>query len=100
MIVARHDVPGSVPPKEPSRRVRYDRAANPGGVPRRKRPSVLMFDVMDAFLNTDFFCFHIRNVVIPILQSPNRSATHLQESDRTLRDGSFGAHIPGTSCQA
>src|ERR1700729_2027084 len=33
------------------------------------------------------------------LQSSNRCA-QLQESDRTLRDGSFGWRFPGTSCQA
>ena len=42
---------------------------------------------------TDFFCFHIRNFAIPILQSPEPTCAHLQDSDRTLRDGSFGAAI-------
>jgi hypothetical protein len=36
----------------------------------------------------------------PSLQSSNRCA-HRQESDRTLRDGSFsGRRFPGTLCQA
>jgi hypothetical protein len=31
-----------------------------------------------------------RNFVIAILQSPESKCAHLPESDRTLRDGSFG----------
>jgi hypothetical protein len=34
-----------------------------------------------------FSCFHIRNFLTPIIES---RCAHLQESDRTLRDGSFG----------
>jgi hypothetical protein len=61
----------------------------------------LLFEAMDPFLNTlDFFCSHIRNFVTLILQSPNPSASHWQESDRALRDGSLGWRFPGTSCQA
>jgi hypothetical protein len=38
-----------------------------------------------------FSCFHIRNFVTPIIES---RCAHLQESDRTLRDGSFGWRCP------
>jgi hypothetical protein len=68
MIVARYEVPGKRPLKEPSRRVRYDRALL---IPE-------VFLVESAFRadvrcdgpfpeHIDFFCFHIRNFVIAIL---------------------------------
>jgi hypothetical protein len=79
MIVAGHEVPEKRPPKEPSRRVRYDRA--------RLIPEVFLvesafrIDVRAAVRcdgtfpeHIDLFCFRIRNFVIAILQSPNRSA--------------------------
>jgi hypothetical protein len=69
MIVAWHEVPGNRPPREPSRRVRYDRA--------QLNPEVfLVEDVCRVFKITS-------------LQSSNRCAD-LRESDRTLRVGSFG----------
>ena len=78
-IVAWHEVPGKAPPKEPSRRVRYDRAQRiPDGISRRhvRRISVSVF------------AFEISS-----LQSSNR-CPHLHESHRTLRDGSFGWRFP------
>jgi hypothetical protein len=53
MIVARHQVPGKRPLKEPSRRVRYDRALPIPGFFLEKSASVRMFeqlfDVMDPY---------------------------------------------------
>jgi hypothetical protein len=99
MIVARHEAPGKRPLKEPSRRVRYDRTL--------LIPEVLLVesasssDVRAALRcdepfpeHIDFFCFHIRSFVIPILAITQSKCAHLRESDRTLRDGSFGAAIP------
>jgi hypothetical protein len=48
----------------------------------------------------NFFCFHGRNFVTPITSITESTCTHRQESYRTLRDGSLGVAIPGTSCQA
>src|SRR5580704_14224317 len=73
MIVARHEVPGKASPEGPSRRVRYDRAANSGGLPRKKRVAAFRYDGPFPE-HIDFFCFYIQNFVIPILQSPNRKA--------------------------
>ena len=79
MIVARHEVPGKRPPKEPSRRVRHDRALLIQEVFLVE--SAVRIDVRAAVRcdgpfpeHIDFFCFRIRNFVIAILQSPNRSA--------------------------
>jgi hypothetical protein len=79
MTVARHEVPGKRLPKEPSRRVRYERALL---IPEivlvesaSRRMFELLFDVMDSVPeHIDFLCFHNPNFVISILQSPNRSA--------------------------
>jgi hypothetical protein len=47
----------------------------------------MKFDVLDRILNKwIFFSFHIRNFVTPIIEL---RCAHRQESDRTLRDGSF-----------
>jgi hypothetical protein len=51
MIVAWHEVPGKRPPKEPSRRVRHDRALVISEVFLVKS-AWLLFDAMDPFLNT------------------------------------------------
>jgi hypothetical protein len=90
MIVARHEVPGKRAPKEPSRRVRYDRALLiPEVFLVKKRVAALRCDAPFPE-HVDFFCLHIRNFVIPILRRFTESkCAHLQESDRTLRDGSF-----------
>jgi hypothetical protein len=86
MIVARHEVPGKRPPKEPSRRVRYDRA------PLIFSSKAFRTDVRAAVRcdgpfpeHIDFFCFHVRNFVIPILHSPNRSAHTCRVNKRTDR---------------
>ena len=60
--------------KEPSRRVRYDRA--------QRIPEVFLVDMRAVVLFQ--FSFETSS-----FQSSNRYA-HLHESDRTLRDGSFG----------
>jgi hypothetical protein len=74
------------PSKEPSRRVRYDRA--------QRNPEVFLVDLC-ARVSVSVFLFETSS-----LQSSNRCA-YLHESDRTLRDGSFGWRaVPGTSCQA
>ena len=91
------------PPKEPSRRVRYDRAHLITEVflvesasrrttlirVRHETPNDVRADGPFP-KHQHFFGSLIRNLVTPILQSPNRSAAHRQESDRTLRDGSIG----------
>jgi hypothetical protein len=67
MIVARHEVPGKRPPKEPSRRVRYDRALliqEVFLVENDFRTDVRGDGPFSKHL--DFFCFHIRNFAIPI----------------------------------
>ena len=90
LIVAWHEVPGKRPPKEPSRRVRYDRTQRIPEVflvesaSRRTTPIVAWHEMPDDVRvfrcdgpfpkHLDFFCSHIRNLVTPILQSPNRSA--------------------------
>jgi hypothetical protein len=73
MIVARHEVPGKRPPKEPSRRVRYDRALL---IPEifLVKSAWLLFDVMGLFMNTQISFVFTSELVIPILQSSNRSA--------------------------
>src|ERR1700735_4144865 len=68
-----------VPPGEPSRRVRYARALlNPGGLPH---PSAFRTDDRAVVRcdepfpeDIDFHLFQIRNTLIPIVQSPSRSA--------------------------
>src|SRR6202042_3343040 len=98
LIVARHEVPGKRPPKEPSRRGRYDRALL----------------IPEVFLVESAFCTDVRAALRcdgPLsgidrfllfphaeLRHSNTAITeskcaHLQESGRTLRDGSFGATI-------
>jgi hypothetical protein len=86
--------------KEPSRRVWYGRALL---IPE-------VFLVGSAFRidvrgdgpfaeHIDFFCFHVRNFVIPYCNDPIEVRT-LARIRRTLRDGSFGVRLPGTSCLA
>jgi hypothetical protein len=93
MSVARHEVPGKRLPKEPSRRVRYERALL---IPEivlvesaSRRMFELLFDVMDPVPeHMDFLCFHIQTCHFNTAITKSKCA-HLQESDRTLRDGSF-----------
>jgi hypothetical protein len=105
MIVARHEVPGKRPPKEPSRRVRYDRALLIQEVFLVE--SAVRIDVRAAVRcdgpfpeHIDFFCFRIRNFVIAILQSPNRSAHTRQNQTVPYGTALLGCRFPGTSCQA
>jgi hypothetical protein len=83
------------------RRVRYDRALL---IPE-------VFFVESAFhahvlgdrpfpYYIDFFCFHIRNFVIPILQSPYRSAHTCKNQTVPYGRLFWGGDPPGTSCQA
>jgi hypothetical protein len=76
MIVARHEVPGKASSKEPSRRVRYDR--------EQLIPELFLVEMCALSV------FHSRSFATPIIES----CLHLQESDRTLRDGSFGWLCP------
>ncbi len=69
----------------------------------RARPVMfeLVSDVMDRFLNTNISSVRtLRNLVTPILQSPNRSA-HTGKN-QTVPYGTVhsGGDVPGTSCQA
>jgi hypothetical protein len=73
LIVARHEVPGNASSKGPSRRVRYDRA--------QLIPEVFLHKICAVFLKE-----------LLLFQSSNRCA-HFHESDRTLRDGSFGVAL-------
>jgi hypothetical protein len=83
MIVAWHEVPGKRPPKEPSRRVRYDRALL----------------IPEVFLGESAFRTAVRcDGTFPETSSfqycnQQIECAHLQESDRTLPDGSFEAAI-------
>jgi hypothetical protein len=105
MIVARHEVPGKRPPKEPSCRVRYDRALLIQEVFLVE--SAVRIDVRAAVRcdgpfpeHIDFFCFRIRNFVIAILQSPNRSAHTRQNQTVPYGTALLGCRFPGTLCQA
>jgi hypothetical protein len=104
MIVARHEVPGKRPPKEPSRRVRYDRALLIPEVFLVE--SAFRIDVRAAVgcdgtfpEHIDFFCFRIRNFVVAI-QSPNRSAHTRKNQTVPYGTALLGWRFPGTSCQA
>jgi hypothetical protein len=64
--------------KDPSRRVRYDWALIiPEGFLVESASRTDLRGDGPLLEDVDFFCFHTRNFVIPIPQSPNRSA-HLQ----------------------
>jgi hypothetical protein len=61
----------------------------------------LPFDVMGPFPeHMDFFCFHIRNFVIPILQSPNRSAHTCKNQTVPYRTALLGGATQALPCQA
>jgi hypothetical protein len=94
-------------PKDPSRRVRYDRAQLIPEVflvesaPRRTTPIVAWHEMPDDVRTAvrcdgpfpehiNFFYFHGRNFVTPITSITESRCTHLQESYRTLRDGFLG----------
>ena|ERR1700733_3775520 len=94
MTVARHEVPGKRLPKEPSRRVRYERALLIPEiflVESASRCDVReLFDVMDRDPERiDFFCFHSQTLS---LQYCNHriEVRALQESDRTYGTPPFG----------
>jgi len=104
-IVAWHEVPGNRPPKEPSRRVRYDRALLIPEVFLAE--SVFRTDARAALRcdgpfpeHIDFFCFRIRNFVIAIPKSPNRSAHTRKNQTVPYGTALLGWRFPGTSCQA
>ena len=106
-IVAWHEVPGKRPPKEPSRRVRYDRAQLIPKVflvesaSRRTTPIVARHEMPDdvrvavqregpfpktwisSVLTSETWSLQYFNHRIEV-------RTPWQESDRTLRDGSLG----------
>jgi hypothetical protein len=99
MIVARYEVPGKRPLKEPSRRVRYDRALL---IPE-------VFLVESAFRadvrcdgpfpeHLDFFCFTSET---SSLQYCNHRVEVRTPASQTYPTGRlFGGRFPGTSCQA
>ena len=98
MTVARHEVPGKRLPKEPSRRVRYERALL---IPEivlvesaSRRMFELLFDVMDPVPeHTDFLCFHIQTLSFQYCNH-RIEVRALQESDRTYGTPPFGGAIP------
>jgi hypothetical protein len=95
MIVARHQVPGKRPPKEPSRRVRSERALLIPEVFLIERRSGI--DVRcDGPLSCTrrFLLFSHPKLLHSDAAIAESKCAHLQESDRTLRDGSLGAAIP------
>ena len=116
-IVAWHEVPGKRPPKEPSRRVRYDRTQLIPEVflvesASRRTTSIVAWHEMPDDVRAavrcdgpfpkhlDFFCSHLRNLVTPILQSPNRSAHTGKNQTVPYGTAPWGGDVPGTSCQA
>jgi hypothetical protein len=108
MIVARHEVPGKRPPKEPSRRdgmigrcESRRSSSSKGGVGTFRtdvRAAVRCDEPFPDYI--DFFCCYIRNFVIPILQSPNRGA-HICKNQTVpygtaLFEGAIPRHfVPG-----
>ncbi len=116
-IVAWHEVPGKHTPKEPPRRAQYDRAQLipevflAASASRRTTPIVVWHEVpadVRAALrcagpfpkHLDFFCSDLRNLVTPILQSPNRSAHPGKNQTVPYGTAPWGGDVPGTSCQA
>src|ERR1700735_2179560 len=105
MTVARHEGLGKRLPKEPSRRVRYERALL---IPEivlvesaSRRMFELLFDVMDPVPeHIDFLCFHIQTLSF-------QYCNHLIEVRASARIRPYptgrlllGWQVPGTSCQA
>jgi hypothetical protein len=83
MIVAWHEVPGKRPSKEPSRRVRYDRAQLIPEVFFRRRCAPRFFG------RTNYFSSIIESVRTPARIMPYHTGRLF-----------WGGAAPGTSCQA
>ena len=104
-IVARHEVPGTSPPKRPSRRVRYDscRCAHFDSVievigvtkfrPRKQKKFVCHEMVHHIEHHRAFRAATIGVVLRDALSTRKTSGISCARSYRTLRDGSFGARF-------